>query len=77
MTNALRTAYRFRPARTAAQALGASLAADGFGLLETNFPEQLSLAGMAGLIAFLMIWGEGGQMLADDERVTGTAQVDG
>ncbi len=69
----LQLLYRFKPVRTFAQTLGAALAADGVGLLDTDWPARLSMAGMAGLISLLMIWGEGGQMLADDTRVTGTA----
>ena len=68
----LQLLYRFKPMRTFAQTLAAALAADGVGLLDVDWPARLSMAGMAGLLSLLMIWGEGGQMLADDTRVTGT-----
>lgn len=65
--------YRFKPLRTSAQVLAAALVADGVGILDADWPARLSLAGMAGLVSLLQIWGEGGSMLADDARVTGTA----
>ena len=66
----LRHAYRFKPGRTFAQALGAMLVADGTGILDTPWPAKMSLAGMAGILSLLQIWGEGGDLLADDKRVT-------
>lgn len=68
----LATVYRFKPLRTFAQALAAALTADGVGILDTDWPARLSLSGMAGLVSLLMIWGEGGRLLADDARVTKT-----
>lgn len=73
--NLLRAVYRFKPGRTAAQALVATLGADATGVLDTQWVAKLSLAGMAGLVSFLQIWSEGGKMLADDERVTKSALV--
>lgn len=63
-------AYRFKPGRTFAQALGAALVADGTGVLDTAWVAKLSLAGIAGVISLLQIWGEGGDLLAADDRVT-------
>lgn len=77
MRGALANVYRFKPLRTAAQAAGAALLADGTGLIDTEWTGVASLSGMAGVVAFLMIWGEGGHMLADDKRVTKTAQPPG
>lgn len=73
---ALRAAYRFKPGRTFAQALGAAIGANGLGILDVEWPDALSLAGMAGLGSLLMIWAEGGQLFADDKRVTGTATAE-
>ena len=70
--NFLKQVYRFKPGRTFAQALGAALVADGTGVLDTQWTAKLSLAGIAGAISFLQIWSEGGDLLADDERVTAT-----
>lgn len=70
--NVLKQAYRFKPGRTFAQALGAALVADGTGVLDTAWPAKLSVAGIAGVISLLQIWGEGGDLLADDQRVTAT-----
>ncbi len=65
----LALAYRFKPGRTFAQAL---VPAVGAGLLGVDWLPALAIAAGAGLAAFLQIWGEGGDMLADDRRVTGT-----
>lgn len=62
--------YRFKPLRTfwqvAAPGLGASA------IFEVDWRLTLGLAASAGVAAFAQIWGEGGDMLADDKRVTGT-----
>ena len=68
----LAAAYRFKPGRTFAQALVATLLGDGLGVLDVAWEQSLSVAGLAGLVSLLQIWGEGGQMLADDKRVTQT-----
>ena len=74
--NALRAAasaaYRFKPGRTFAQALVATLLGDGLGVLSVDWQQSLSVAGLAGLVSLLQIWGEGGDLLADDARVTDT-----
>lgn len=68
----LKDAYRFKPGRTFAQALAAALIADGTDLVNTPWPAKLALAGMAGVVSLLQIWGEGGDLLADDAKVTST-----
>ena len=73
----LAAAYRFKPGRTFAQALVATLLGDGLGVLDVAWQQSLSVAGLAGLVSLLQIWGEGGQMLADDKRVTHTAEYEG
>ena len=75
MKNALRNVYRFKPLRSFAQSLAGLLLADGTGLLNTEWEAKLSISGMIGLITLLQIWAEGGHMLADDKRVTKTAQL--
>ena len=72
MRAAAAAAYRFKPGRTFAQALVATLLGDGLGVLDVAWQQSLSVAGLAGLVSLLQIWGEGGQMLADDKRVTQT-----
>lgn len=71
---ALGLAYRFKPGRTFAQALAGTLALDvaTTGILDVDLPTKAAIAAGAGVVAFLQIWGEGGDMLADDKRVTGT-----
>lgn len=66
--------YRFKPGRTFAQTLGAALALDAAttGILDVDLAAKAAIAASVGLASFLMIWGEGGDMLADDARVTGT-----
>lgn len=66
--------YRFKPGRTFAQTLGASLALDAAttGVLDVDLAAKAAIAASVGLASLLMIWGEGGDMLADDTRVTGT-----
>jgi len=73
---ALRTLYRFKPGRTFAQALAAVLLADGTGILDTQWQVKLSVSGMAGLVSLLQIWSEGGDLLAEDTRVTGSKPSD-
>lgn len=75
MKNALRNVYRFKPLRTAAQSAAAGFVANGTGLIDAEWTGVASIAGMAGVVSFLMIWGEGGHMLADDKNVTKTAQL--
>lgn len=65
-------AYRFKPGRTFAQALVATLLGDGLGVLSVDWQQSLSVAALAGLVSLLQIWGEGGDLLADDKRVTAT-----
>lgn len=65
-------AYRFKPGRTFAQALVATLLGDGLGVLDVQWQQSLSVAALAGLVSLLQIWGEGGELLADDKRVTDT-----
>ena len=65
-------AYRFKPGRTFAQALVAALLGNGLGVLDVDWLQALSVAGLAGVVSLLQIWGEGGDLLADDKRVTGT-----
>ena len=65
-------AYRFKPGRTFAQALVATLLGDGLGVLDVDWQQSASVAALAGLVSLLQIWGEGGNMLADDTRVTRT-----
>jgi hypothetical protein len=72
----LSAAYRFKPGRTFAQALAAALVADGTDLVNTPWPAKLALAGMAGAVSLLQIWGEGGDLFADDARVTGSKGYD-
>lgn len=73
---ALRAAYRFKPGRTFAQALVAALLGNGLGLLDVDWAQALSVAGLAGVVSLLQIWGEGGDLLADDARVTATKHYD-
>jgi hypothetical protein len=72
--NGLRAAYRFKPGRTFAQALVAALLGNGLGVLDVDWIQALSVAGLAGVVSLLQIWGEGGDLLADDSRVTHTAR---
>lgn len=71
-SDAASAAYRFKPGRTFAQALVATLLGDGLGVLSVDWQQSLSIAALAGLVSLLQIWGEGGRMLADDTRVTHT-----
>jgi hypothetical protein len=63
-------AYRFKPGRTFAQALGATLAGNGIGVLDLDWVQALSVSGLAAVLSLLQIWGEGGEMLAEEERVS-------
>ena len=67
----LRNLYRFKPGRTFAQALVGLLV--GSTIFDIDWTVALGGGALAGLVSFLQIWAEGGQMLADDERVTRTA----
>ena len=67
---ALSVAYRFKPGRTFAQALVGLLV--GSTVFDIDWKTALGGAALAGLVALLQIWAEGGEMLADDARVTGT-----
>lgn len=76
LRTALSYAYAFKPGRTFAQALAAALVADGTGLLDTDWKAKLSLAGMAGLLAFLQAWGDGSELVAESsvsDRILGKA----
>lgn len=66
--------YRFKPGRTFAQTLAALLVGNGIGILDVDWTASASVAGLAGLVSLLQIWSEGGELLADDKRVTGTAR---
>jgi hypothetical protein len=70
----LRAAYRFKPGRTFAQTLAAMLVLDAAttGILDIDLAAKAAVAASAGLVSFLQIWGEGGNLLASDNRVTGT-----
>ncbi len=57
--------YRFKPLRTAAQAAVVLVSASAAGLLGVDWPAALSLAGAAGLVAFLQAWGDGSTMFAE------------
>ena len=59
---------RWKPGRTFAQALAALLIADGAGLLDTDWPQQLSVAGMSGLLSFLSLWAQGQEQMAEDAQ---------
>ena len=72
MTRALALAYRFKPGRTFAQAAVAQLLAVQVGLLEVDWAQVLSVSGLAAAVSLLQIWGEGGDLFADDKRVTDT-----
>ena len=72
----MKNIYRFKPGRTFAQALAALLLSDSVGVLDVDWIQALSVAAMAGLVSLLQIWGEGGDMLADDTRVTRTATTE-
>jgi len=62
--DALKAIYAFKPGRTFAQAMAAQLVAGGTGILDTSWPQALSVAGMAGLISLLMLWADGGNLLS-------------
>lgn len=68
---ALSAAYRFKPGRTFAQALIPAIGSSS--IFDVDWRISLGSAAAAGLLSLLQIWGEGGSMLADDKRVTGTA----
>ena len=70
MRAVLALVYRFKPLRTAMQAFAGTLtAATIFGV---DWRLSLGSGAVAGLYAFAQIWGEGGDMLAADKRVTGS-----
>lgn len=71
----LATVYRFKPGRTFAQALVGLLV--GSTVFDIDWQAALGGALLAGLLSLLQIWAEGGDMLADDERVTGTLEYVG
>lgn len=73
--NFLAAIYRFKPGRTFAQALVGLLV--GSTVFDIDWRIALGGAALAGLVSFLQIWAEGGQMLADDKRVTGTSDYVG
>lgn len=62
--------YRFKPLRTAAQTIVGLLV--GTTILDVDWQTSLAGGALAGVVSFLQILGEGGDMLADDERITGT-----
>lgn len=64
----LRLAYRFKPLRTFAQVLAPAVG--GAALFDVPWAVSLGLAGSAGAACLLQIVGEGGDLFADDERVT-------
>ena len=70
MRAVLALVYRFKPLRTAAQALVGLLV--GTTILDVDWTTALAGGALAGIVAFLQIWGEGGDMLAADKRVTGS-----
>jgi hypothetical protein len=67
-----RDAYRFKPGRTFAQTLASMLAVDAIGILDSDLGAKAAVAVTAGVVSFLQIWGEGGNLLARDEHVTHT-----
>lgn len=67
--------YRFKPGRTFAQALVGLLV--GSTVFDIDWQAALGGAALAGIVSFLQIWGEGGQMLGDDARVTDTLAYTG
>jgi hypothetical protein len=67
---ALRAAYRFKPARTFAQALIPAIGTST--IFHVDWGLTLGTAATAGLLSFLQIASEGGDLLADDARVTKT-----
>lgn len=70
VTAFLRECYRFKPLRTFAQVLAPAVA--GSAIFEVPWGISLGLAASAGVASFLQIIGEGGELFADDKRVTGT-----
>ena len=73
MKNALKMVYRFKPGRTFAQALVPAIGASSvFGV---DWKVSLGTAASAGLLSLLQIWSEGGDLFADDERVTSSKYV--
>lgn len=68
MKTILSRIYQFKPLRTAAQSLVAALIADGTDLLNTDWTGKGAFAGMAGLVAFLQIWAEGGAMFGTADQ---------
>lgn len=70
--NFWRAAYRFKPGRTFAQTLAAMLAVDAVNILDSDIGTKAAVAATAAVVSFLQIWGEGGNLLASDARVTHT-----
>jgi hypothetical protein len=66
---ALAAAYRFKPLRTASQALAPLI---GTTMLGVDWRIAIGTAAAAGLVSLLQITAEGGDLFADDARVTGT-----
>lgn len=63
--------YRFKPLRTSAQTLVGFLGAASL-ISDVAWEVALSGSALAGLVAFLHIWVEGGEMFGEDRRVTDT-----
>ena len=70
MRKVLETVYRFKPGRTAAQAIVALLV--GTTIFDIDWTTALGGGALAGIVSFLQIYGEGGELFADDARVTKT-----
>ena len=73
---ALSYAYAFKPGRTFAQVLGATLVANGAGLVDADWKAALSVAGMAAVVGFLQGWADGSDQIAESsvsEKILGKA----
>lgn len=70
MRDFLALVYRFKPLRTAAQVMAPGVGASS--IFDVDWRITIGLAAAAGVSSFLQILGEGGDMLADDKRVTRT-----
>lgn len=69
---ALKRAYQFKPLRTFSQALAGLLG--GATLLDVDWKQAVAGAGLTGLLSLLQITAEGGDLFADDKRVTKTKE---
>ena len=69
-------AYAFKPGRTFAQVLGATIVANGTGLLDVDWKAALSVAGLAALVGFLQGWADGSSQIAESaasDKILGKA----